>query len=144
MPQNRRDTLYLESMIGTVNMAMSAVCMEFVSSDHPVRETTVLTLLSSLAPLTWWASLWLVIGVFILYGCFIRHYKMLEYCALLSAATWLVVAYYAFGAPRRYPSTTAMSPVFAFYSAVIYIYQSRQASKAARLPHGRTAEPTRG
>lgn len=124
-------------------MAMAAVCMEFVSAEHPVRETTVLTLLSSLAPLTLWASLWLVIGILILYGCFTRHYKMLEYCALLSSATWLVVAYYALGAPRRYPSTTAMSPVFAFYSAVIYIYQSRMAAKVTRLHHGRTAEPAR-
>lgn len=147
MPQNRRDTLYLESMIGSIAMAMAILCMESAIFVRPVRETTVLTLLASLAPMQLWAATWMVIGALIIYGCITRNYRLLEHASLISAAAWVVVAFYAFSAPRLYPATCAMTPIYSFYSAAIYIYHSRQAAKAktvARFNNGRSAQPAGG
>jgi hypothetical protein len=122
MPYRGRDSVYVESLIAWANIAAGIICLIV---QPPVSETSVLSLLNGLAPVTSWAVLWLAVGLTLMHGHHSRRLRFIEYSGMASAALWLIVSWRAWQNPAQYPMTCAMGPIFCWYSAVIYFYQSR-------------------
>lgn len=121
MPRRGRDTYYLESMIAICNLAIGLLCL-LVSSNG--RDVTVLDLFRSMAPVGLWAAMWGTSGAYLMVGAMNGQSKYIRYAGLLSAGLWGTVSINAIRHPTSFPMTTSLAPVFFFYSAAIFVYQS--------------------
>jgi hypothetical protein len=87
-------------------------------------EIFILSIFSQTAPVAFWGILWVMTGLTLMVGSFDRKPRLIEYGALASAAIWVIVSWNAIAAWTAHPMTSAVSPIIALFSVVIFWYQA--------------------
>jgi hypothetical protein len=122
MPYNGRDTYYLELMIASCSIMMAIMCLFYLDRTSTIH---ILYAAEIDIPVWIWGGMWTASGVALIVGRWKRSHFICEWSALYTASLWTIILYAAWSNRLLFPLSSALSPCFIFFSAMIYIYRTR-------------------
>lgn len=122
MPYRGRDTYYLESMIAACSFMMAVMCLFYLGR---VSAIDILRAVRIEIPVWVWGGLWTVSAAALVIGRLTNNGAISEYASLYTASLWTVVLYAAWSNRLLFPMSSALSPCFIVFSAIIYAYRTR-------------------
>jgi hypothetical protein len=122
MPYRGRDTYYLELFMAAMSLSMAVMCLFYAG-----RFATLVFLNHSnmRVPVWLWAMLWITSSAMMSAGVLLGREKIAEWGALYTASLWFVVLYASLTSRLLFPMSSAVSPVFVAFNAMIYGYRAR-------------------